>query len=338
MKKRVITIAAVILLAAFILIYQYANRFQYNDPDLSGNTSGNLLNQGLFCEEGGKIYFSNPDDDGCLYVMDTDMSHVKKVSPDTVTHINAAGKYIYYARHNNRKEGKLSSHLSAAQTGVFRINRSGRQPKMLSRTPAGTVDLLGNYVYYQNYLKDTGLFLYRCGVNDSEAVEISKDNINPLALTDYTLYYSGVTSDHKIHRLNLVNKEDVVIFDGNCTSVILDREYLYFLNMKENYSVCRVNIDGSNPVTLVKERCATFNLSPSGRYLYYQTDNGTESYLGQYDIEEKETALIKKGSFSNINVCGDYVFFQQYDAFTQQFYFKTSKPDSVKKFQPGKDS
>lgn len=338
MNKRIIGIAAIILFAVFILIYQYATRFQYNDTNILGNTSGNLLNGGLFCEENGKIYFSNPEDDGCLYVMDTDMSHVKKLSLDTVTHINVAGKYIYYARHNNRKEGKLSSHLSTAQAGVFRINLSGKHSKMLSRNPAGTVALLGNYIYYQNYLKDTGLPLYRCGVNDKEAVEISKDNINPLALTDHTLYYSGVTSDHKIHRFNLVNKEDEVIFDGNCTSVILDRDSLYFLNMGDNYSICRANTDGSNPVTLVKERCATFNLSPSGRYLYYQTDNGTDSYLGQYDMEEKETALIKEGSFSNINVCSDYVFFQQYDAFSQQYYIKTSNPDSVKNFQPGKDS
>lgn len=338
MKKRIIGLGAVVLCVAFILLYRYQTRFQYNDSNTIGNTSGNLLNDGLFCEEGGKIYFSNPDDDGCLYVMDSDLSHVKKISPDTVSHINAAGDYIYYARHNNRKKGNLSNHLSATQEGVFRITSSGRHPKALSYNPADTVSLLGNYIYYQNYISDSGLSLYRCGINDTEAVPLSEDNINPLALTDSTLYYNGVRSDHKIHKMNLANKEDEVIFDVNCTNVILDREYLYFMNMGDNYSLCRVHTDGSNPATLVRERLATFNISRSGRYLYYQADCGTESYLGQYDSEKKETTLIKKGSFSNINVCSDYVFFQQYDNSDKQYYFKTNNPDSVKEFHPGKDS
>lgn len=338
MKKRIFAIAAILLCAAALFIYQYSMRFRYNDPSTLGNTSGNLLNGGLFCESGGKIYFSNPDDEGCLYVMEQDMSKIKKLSPDTVSHINIAGNYIYYARHNYRKEGKLSTHLSSSQAGLFRVTLSGKRPKTLSSSPVGTVSLLGNYVYYQNYLKDTGLPFYRCGINDREETLISDDAINPLALYDGSLYFSGVKRDHKIHKMNLTTKDDEIIFDANCISVVLNKDYLYFINLADNYSVCRVNVDGTNPVTLVREHCSTFNVSPSGRYLYYQADKGENSYLGQYDIQEQETTVIQTGSFSNINVCSDYVFFHVFDKSDEQYYFKPGSPDTVLRFEPGQKS
>ena len=69
MKERrakiiVLSILAVILVAAGVYIYSYVNRFVYNDPNLAGNTAGNTNNGGLFCEYNGYIYFSNPYDDG----------------------------------------------------------------------------------------------------------------------------------------------------------------------------------------------------------------------------------------------------------------------------------
>mgnify|MGYP000803329575 FL=1 len=73
MKERrakiiVLSILAVILVAAGVYIYSYINRFVYNDPNLAGNTAGNINNGGLFCEYNGYIYFSNPYDDGALYL------------------------------------------------------------------------------------------------------------------------------------------------------------------------------------------------------------------------------------------------------------------------------
>ena len=58
MKERrskiiVLSILAVILAAAGVYIYSYINRFVYNDPNLAGNTAGNINNGGLFCEYNG---------------------------------------------------------------------------------------------------------------------------------------------------------------------------------------------------------------------------------------------------------------------------------------------
>ena len=106
MKERrakiiVLSILAVILAAAGVYIYSYINRFVYNDPNLAGNTAGNINNGGLFCEYNGYIYFSNPYDDGALYRMNSDCTNARKLSDDHVAYINVDGNHIYYVRNNS---------------------------------------------------------------------------------------------------------------------------------------------------------------------------------------------------------------------------------------------
>ncbi len=57
-----------------------------NNDNAVGNTSGNLLNGGLFCEYDGKIYFANPNDYNRLYVMNSDCTDIKS-SMKTALHI-----------------------------------------------------------------------------------------------------------------------------------------------------------------------------------------------------------------------------------------------------------
>ena len=64
--KKVIAIILIILAISGIGIgvffnYQHS-RTTMNNDNAVGNTSGNLLNGGLFCEYDGKIYFANPND------------------------------------------------------------------------------------------------------------------------------------------------------------------------------------------------------------------------------------------------------------------------------------
>ena len=48
------------------------NQTVHNNDNAIGNTAGNLINGGLFCEYNDKIYFANPDDYNKLYVMNSD--------------------------------------------------------------------------------------------------------------------------------------------------------------------------------------------------------------------------------------------------------------------------
>ena len=71
--KKIITTIIIILIAGCIgaggFIYYRNNKTTLNNENAVGNTSGNLINGGLFCEYDNKIYFANPNDYNKLYVI-----------------------------------------------------------------------------------------------------------------------------------------------------------------------------------------------------------------------------------------------------------------------------
>ena len=138
----IIAVAAV----AFIIYTMVAgNRTKfYDDESTTGNTSGNLLNGGLFCENEGKIYFANPYDENKLYCMDNDLSNAKKLIDDRASYINSAGGYIFYTRRNDQIENDVDALLSISTTGLFRVNTSGHSVKRLYDDPTQVVCLYGN--------------------------------------------------------------------------------------------------------------------------------------------------------------------------------------------------
>jgi len=108
--KRVLIILSVITVIGIIAVFAYSsNRTYLNDEDLVGNTAGNIYNGGLFCERDGRIYFSNDNDDGSLYVASSDLTKFKKLHNDKAVYINVDENYIYYLRANNTRENARGS-------------------------------------------------------------------------------------------------------------------------------------------------------------------------------------------------------------------------------------
>ena len=109
MKRKTKLIIAIIILAISLILYlKFYNRTRFNDSYVNGNLSGNLYNEGLFCENGGTIFFSNADDGGRLYSMDSSGTKLKKLSDDNVKYINADSNYVYYVRSNSGNNDKYA--------------------------------------------------------------------------------------------------------------------------------------------------------------------------------------------------------------------------------------
>lgn len=106
MKKKTPFLVLFLLLtiAAALGIYRHlSEKTKFNETYVNGNVAGNLYNSGLFCENDGTIFFSNPADENKLYSMNSDGSNVKKLCDDTALSINADANYVYYVRNNQKK-------------------------------------------------------------------------------------------------------------------------------------------------------------------------------------------------------------------------------------------
>ena len=314
-KKVLLTLVFItVIVLGGILVYN-SGRTYLNDEDLVGNTSGNIYNGGLFSERDGKIYFSNDNDDGSLYVMNSnaDAESIKKLHYDKAAYINVDENYIYYLRANNTRENSSGSILMFNNTGIYRIKQNGKGLKLISSNPGSHVTVFGNHVYYQNYDVNAGLFLYRNQTDGSLERLLLREAVIPSKLIDNKVYYVGVNNDHNINGLDLSSFTTRACIEGNFAYPMFIGDYIYYMDQSNNYSINRMNKDGSDRIVLVKDRTSTFNITNSGKYLYYQIDNMNKSKICRLDLTTMESEVLLDGNFKQIHVTNNYVFFKDFD-------------------------
>lgn len=314
-RKSILTLCiAFVITLGVILLFQYFNKVKlYDDESTTGNTSGNLLNGGLFCESDGVIYFSNPYDEGMLYSMNSNLEKVKKLSDDNVSYLNVAGRYIFYTKRNDKKNVDSDFFMALSTTGLYRANLKGRSISSLYKDPTQVACLYGNNVYYQHYDQEQGLQLYAAKIDGSEDKKLLDEPCAPFAVFNNTIYYAGYNGNHSIHSVNINGTGDSVLYDGNCTNVTLNGEYLYFMDMNDNYALKRIPVGGGAPEALVSDRLATYNVSADGNTIYCQIDNGSDNGLYSLDINSKSLKLIASGNFNYLNLTSNYLFYEEYD-------------------------
>ncbi|MBH1939794.1 DUF5050 domain-containing protein [Mobilitalea sibirica] len=332
--KKVLSFLVIITILAIVGIFFYThNRTFYNDEELIGNTSGNIYNGGLFAEINGKIYFSNDNDDGSLYSMNSDCSSVKKVHDDKAAYINVDDNYIYYVRANNTRENNPGHIFTFNNTGVYRINQNGKNIKVISNNPGSYLTLNGNYVYYQNYDVENGLFLYRSKIDGEMKRLLLEEAVVPAGVMNNKLYYTGFTKDHNINTLDLSSFTENTYVSGNFAFPIFQGQYIYYMDLSNNYTINRMNLDGSNPTVLVQERCSTYNITNTGKYLYYQIDEMENSKICRLNLQTMETEVLLEGYYKQIHVTENYVFFKEFEN-TRTFVLSADGSSKLGTFDP----
>ena len=315
-KGIVIGCLVVIAIVAVGLVIFFSGRIKLygdEDDDTTGNTSGNLLNGGLFCESDGSIYFANPYDQNTLYVMDDDLTDSKQLSKDNVSYLNVAGKYIFYTKRNDKKTVDSDAFMAFSTTGLYRITTKGKQLGRLYDDPTQVACLYGNYVYYQHYDQTNGLWLYRTKMDAKEETKLLEEPCAPYVVHNHMIYYTGMKNDHAIHYMNITGGTDTLLLDGNFTALTLQGDYLYFLDMGENYSLKRMLLSGGNVETVISNRLATYNVAENGD-IFCQVDNGTDENGLYYLASGTRTLqLMQQGNYNYLNLTSKYLFFEEFD-------------------------
>lgn len=338
-KTKLISLLVVIAVLAIIISlsvsYRLGKKTSFNAGNISGNTAGNLYNKGIFCEFNGKIFFSNSYDEGELYVMNPDGSHISKLYDDTVSYINAAGKYIYYAR-NNLNEDNLSAIFRGNLFGVYRIDQTGKNLLSLSDETCGTVSLGNNQVFYQHYAADTALTLKSISIDGSMKKNLQDAAINPSCIVNGMMYYNNVVDNYNLMAMNIETGSTSLIYNGTCFNPIYDDNYIYFIDIEDNYALSRINLTTHETQKLTSDRIDTYNLY--GEFIYYQVNDTTDSRLCRMKKDGSEVETILSGNFCNINVTSEYVYFNRFRYDTPIFRIKTSGDIEVSRFDEAADA
>ena len=302
----IVSIAAVVILGTGIVI-SLSSGLKYNDDDAVGNTTGNLHNGGMVCESGGYVYIADPTNNNKLYKMKPDGSKAEVISGDNVSYINVYGNYIYYKRHNY-KSG-VNELFKGNLYGIYRIKTNGKQIEELHRGIVGSIALLGNTLYYQNF--DGNMYsLYKVKIDGKNDKKISDTGYVPACVFDGKVYFAEINEHHNLMSLNPENDRISTFSEGNMYLPDIYDGYVYYIDADNNRALTKKSIaTGEKTVISGEDRVINYNMCGDKDVIFYQAENGTEHKLMKTDLSGKFSQVVAEGDFTNISITSKYTYF-----------------------------
>lgn len=309
--KNILIISGVALaLAILFAIVIITNRIPLKNENVVGNTAGNLNNHGLFCENDGKVYFSNAYDNGCLYVMNPDETGMKKLTTTGVSSINADDRYLYY--YLDSSGGGQGLGYVQRTYGLYRSKKNGSQTSCLKRQYAIIATLVDNNIYYQNYSNQTGTELYKIRIDGKNDQLIKSENLNPACAVNGMIYYNAYDSNHHLYALNTANDSASEILSIDMWAPTYKDGYIYYMDLRNNYRLSRVYYGSDNVEVLTQDRPDFYNVTDY--YIYYATGDDPSPALKRIGLDGSNPEIVAEGVYCNLNATSQYLYFTPFDA------------------------
>lgn len=323
----ILSIAGVVLILLLILVI-FSGHIPLNDENTVGNTAGNLNNGGFFCETDDRVYFANAYDNYTLYSMNPDETDLKKLSQNAVSSINAGGNYLYYAM-TSSSEGSGLGYVRKT-SGIYRSKLNGKNVVCLDRSHIVTMQLCGNYLYYEKYDNIDGVSLDKIKIDKKEKQSLATERINPNCFVNGRIYYQGTEEDHYLHVLDTATDISEVVWQGDIWNPIYENGYVYYMDVANNYRLCRYSMSDNIVEVLTNDRIDMFNVY--GDYIYYQVSSEDAPALKRMLIDGSSQELVREGVYHNINITSQYVYFNSFNEDTPVYKTSTYGPVNVTTF------
>ncbi len=303
---------------------------ELNSPLAVGNTAGNVYNGGMFCELNGKVYFVDTANGSVMYSMNVDESGAKQLTTSNVKNILAYGNYLYYYMDSSKGVTGNGLEHYANQYGIFRADLDGKNQVGLTREYTGTMQLCGNYIYYQ-VPNGNDATINKVKIDKSEDPTIvMQDHIVPACYENGSLYYAGFSKDLAIHAINTqADDEDTIVLEGYYYMPILQDGYMYYLKADANYCLCRANMTTGVEEILTTDRVDTYNLD--GTHIYYATSVDQQALM-MMNMDGTDQRILFNGICNSLNLTSQYLYFMIYGDEEHTYHIPLDGSEAVSPF------
>lgn len=305
----------IIVIGGLMLVNHFTTRIPQNPPGTIGNTAGNINNGGLFCEQNGMVYFSNPMDKNSLYSMTVEEQNLTKLYPGNVLNILAGGDYLYFFQ----KEPNSSSNLGNLRIShaFFRTKLDGEDVLNMSSEVVVTAQLVNDTLYMLTSTKEGPVFC-KMNTDRSEQTVLADYVVNPACAKDGIIYYNGTGTNHYLYALNTQTDVQSELWKGNIWYPVLEGDYFYYLDVENDYRLCRYNYSQDVIEVLTKDRVECFNVGNG--YIYYQCNSQTAPALKMMRTDGSNVTILAEGNYTAIHMTSKYVYFQAFGEETSLFH------------------
>ncbi|MBQ3165193.1 MAG: DUF5050 domain-containing protein [Lachnospiraceae bacterium] len=312
MKRKIIAIFSIIcIITVFIvtgIVVQLNQRIVKNPVGTVGNTAGNLYNGGLFCEDDGYVYFSNPYDTYALYRMRPNETEIEKLIQTETGSINAAGKYFYFYQKGSGSGEGFGYMIST--TGIYRAEKENpNKIECLDRILSETMVLADNSIYYNTAKQEEGVNLKKIDIDGENAEILLNYKVTPACVNNSAIYFNNTTDNGHLMQLPLGSKNAADILAEDVYMPIVDGTTVYYIDIHNNYALISYDMSSGEKTVLTTERTDTYNISDL--FIYYQTAGETPQ-LKRISKDGAFSEVVADGAYHNINITSQYVYFQKF--------------------------
>ena len=299
----------VILLGGLLVLSTRVNQIPENPEGTIGNTGGNLYHNGLFCEDEGQVFFSNPYDQNTLYVMNADETQVKKLTTVGAKFINAAGEFVYFFQENVGDGSGLGYTIKT--NGIHRMKKDGSKSDFLIKKPLLSMNLINNNIYYEGFNQSGAVALNAIAIDKSSDFTAFEGIISPASASNGIIYYARQEDNFYLYSFDTRTNTNSIFWNHRVYNPIYHNDgYIYFMDIEDNYRIHRYNpFSGENQV-LTDHRVENFNVYDN--YIYYQKFSTTEPALMRMNTDGSNVEVVSYGNFANINITSNYVYYTEY--------------------------
>ncbi len=314
-KKNYLILAVFIIITAVViscaLLFESLGKVKDNPQDLVGNTAGNLNNEGLFVEDNEMIYFINPLDNGYIYSMTKNCSDIKLRVKSPAKYLNIAGDYMYYNQVDSVNDTVYG--FSGNTNGIYSYKLGSKNDiHGIDRTASGTINVIGNYIYYEHYDTTDGMTLYRANIKDRNKEQVSKSIIDPSCVIGGNIYYPN-QDDYSLS-LSVFNTDSLTAnpySTDRMYNLAYENGYIYYIIVGKNYELCRYDLRTQAVEVLTEDRVDCFNILDG--IIFYQKNSKTDPQLIIMNNDGSNKKVIASGNYTNISMTSNYTFFKPID-------------------------
>ena len=274
-----------------VLGYDEKVKLTLEVEETRGNSSGNIINQGIVTEKDDWIYYSNNTDGDKLYKATKDNDKITKISDDIPLYINALDGWVYYS--NLSDEGKL-----------YKIRIDGSQRTKLTNDFAEEITVENEWIYYISALEDYKL--YKIKTDGTSRTKLNNDSSSNINIEGDFIYYTNIDEDLKIYKTRKDGIGRVKLNNDFSGFINIIDGWIYYSNVSDNFKIYKIKINGTNRVK-VSDRAGGF-VNVVDDYIYYM-DYNYDGYLYKMKDDGTNITLINSEA-AFYNVIGDYIYYQ----------------------------
>jgi hypothetical protein len=253
-----------------------------------GNTTGNLVNDGLVAESNGVIFYAE-NYDGGIFRISPD-GRKEKLATGRSNNLSVVGDWIYYYNYQNMQ--------------ISKIPVTGGTPTSLLEMDISCLYVLKDRLYFNREK------IYTMDINAQNFHSINDHNSMYMNIVGDWIYYSNEDDEGKIYKIRTDSTGETKLNNVISSFLNVVDDEIFFINNEQRSGIYKISINGGN-ASLVCEMSSLY-LNVSGDWIYFSSlDDKDRLYKVRRDGSNL-TRISPDGSCS-INIIGDWVYYQNLD-------------------------